>query len=181
MPNDSRTKTPNNPVDPAGPHNPLHVANNILKRAFDQNVEITPMKLQRLLYFVAADYGTLTHGTALFFESFRAWEYGPVLNSVYEKFRSFNGVPIRRYSRDAAGNGLLINEETHPSLKLALDRIWGASKHLNSVDLSELARLPGSPWGTAWQVGSGSAIADADVASDRTYRDLWGSAAVQPN
>lgn len=34
-------------------YSPTRVANNILERAFKEGIEVTPMKLQKILYFLA--------------------------------------------------------------------------------------------------------------------------------
>lgn len=45
------------------------VCNNILKRAFSESVAVSPMKLQKLLYFVSCEYVKAT-GNDLFFGRF---------------------------------------------------------------------------------------------------------------
>ncbi|WP_268905973.1 hypothetical protein [Corynebacterium diphtheriae] len=37
-------------------YSPTMIANNILSRAFADKAYITPMKLQKILYFVASEY-----------------------------------------------------------------------------------------------------------------------------
>lgn len=49
----------------------LHVGNTILKRGQAEDIEITPMKLQRLLYIVYKEYYKRTN-KALFAERFEA-------------------------------------------------------------------------------------------------------------
>lgn len=49
---------------------------------------LTPLKLQKILYYVSATYFKKT-GELLFNESFEKWQYGPVVTSVYHNFKSF--------------------------------------------------------------------------------------------
>lgn len=55
------------------------IANNILKRSFEENTPITPMKLQRVLYFTTAYYARLASQNGLspklVDEEFAAWAY----------------------------------------------------------------------------------------------------------
>lgn len=54
---------------------------------------ITNLKLQKVLYFVQAYYlAKLNH--PLFSDNIEAWEYGPVVPSVYRKYRSNISDPI---------------------------------------------------------------------------------------
>lgn len=50
------------------------VCNNILQRSLSENIPVTPMKLQRLLYFVACAYQKRT-GSPLLAEQFEVWKY----------------------------------------------------------------------------------------------------------
>ena len=60
----------------------IHVGNSILMRAFIENIDITPMKLQKLIYFTYQMYLKETD-IPLFDERFETWKYGPVISSVY--------------------------------------------------------------------------------------------------
>jgi uncharacterized phage-associated protein len=53
---------------------------------------ITPMKLQKLLYYVKA-WG-LVAGTELIVSDFKKWEYGPVQPQIYAEFNGYGKSPI---------------------------------------------------------------------------------------
>ena len=55
----------------------LSVGNTILKRARNDGIDITPMKLQKMIYIVYKEYLKQT-GRSLFPERFEVWKYGPV-------------------------------------------------------------------------------------------------------
>lgn len=55
---------------------------------------VTPLKLQKILYFCHADFLVRT-GYPLVAEEFEAWRYGPVLPSVYQAFKKSVGCGIR--------------------------------------------------------------------------------------
>ena len=68
--------------------NALTVCNTILNKAFDENIEVTPMKLQRMLYLVYRDYLHFTN-EALFPERFEVWKFGPVVGKVFDVFHQY--------------------------------------------------------------------------------------------
>lgn len=124
------------------------VANNILKRAFEENIPVTPMKLQKLLYLVFKQYLKDT-GQILFSESFMAWRYGPAVESVYDEFKTYHADPITEYSKDSKGNSYIVDENACPPFLLAIDTIWERYKTYNGIQLSNLTHKPGTAWDKA--------------------------------
>ena len=80
--------------------------------AFDENIPVTPMKLQKLVYFAYRDC-LIQHNVRLFREAFQVWQYGPVLCSVYDEFKSFHGSPINCFAKDAQGLVYVISEKSN--------------------------------------------------------------------
>lgn len=147
---------------------PTVVSNNILKRAFNDDVNVSPMKLQKLLYFVASEYAKAKKDV-LFNENFQAWDYGPVIRSVYDEFRPFGGSPIRKYAKDAEGRARIIREASYPELERSINRVWEGAKDLSAVRLSRITHEPGSAWYNAFQQARSGSIDNAALAADRTY------------
>ena len=147
---------------------PVIISNNILKRAFDEEVSVSPMKLQKLLYFVASDYAKHT-GAPLLSEQFQAWDYGPVVRSVYDEFRSFGGSAIRAYAKDATGASKMVKESKNEDLRESLDRIWGKAKDVSAVRLSRITHIEGSAWYNTFQQGRSGSIPDEALRADTTY------------
>ena len=58
------------------------VANHILRKFFEGNMEITPLKLQNIIYIVYGYYLIITK-KRLFDEPILAWDLGPVVPSIY--------------------------------------------------------------------------------------------------
>jgi uncharacterized phage-associated protein len=150
---------------------PVNVSNNILRRAFDESVSVSPMKLQKLLYFVASEYGKRADAPLLA-ETFQPWKYGPVVRSVYDEFRSFGGGPIRAYGKDAQGKAYMADERQDSHLARALDDVWRAAKSRSAVELSRITHLPGSAWDRAYREHRW--IDAADIAADKTYEPMLG-------
>ena len=81
----------------------LNVANNVLERGFSEDIDITPMKLQKLVYLIYKKYYQDTD-KILFQDRFEVWKYGPVVRSIYDEFKEFGGNAIKRYSKEKNGS-----------------------------------------------------------------------------
>ena len=65
----------------------------VIAYIFEKLGEVTPLMLQKLLYFIQGVYSAL-YGRPIFEEDCRAWVHGPVYPEVYELFRDFKYNPI---------------------------------------------------------------------------------------
>ena len=65
----------------------------VIAYIFERLGEVTPLMLQKLLYFIQGVYSAL-YGKPIFEEDCRAWVHGPVYPEVYELFRDFKYNPI---------------------------------------------------------------------------------------
>lgn len=127
---------------------PVNVANNILKRAFVEEISITPLKLQKLVYFLYRSYLIETN-CELFNERFEAWTYGPVVPSIYSEFRYYGSKSIDNFARDSQGNAYSVREEG--IFKECLDDIWENYKNYSGKELSRLTHKDGTAWSKAKQ------------------------------
>lgn len=140
------------------------LCNTLLKRSFDENIPISPMKLQKLLYFIYRDYYQ-AKGKPLFAEDFEAWQYGPVLRSVYDEFKTFGASRIDRFSKTANGDVYVLNEHTNSSLKEIIDNVWNKYKNLNGIELSEITHKNGGAWRKAY-LRHDITLNDEDIKND---------------
>ena len=65
----------------------------VIAYVFEKLEEVTPLMLQKLLYFIQGVYSAL-YGRPIFAEDCRAWIHGPVYPEVYDLFRDFKYNPI---------------------------------------------------------------------------------------
>lgn len=65
----------------------------VIAYVFEKLEEVTPLMLQKLLYFIQSVYLAL-YGRPIFMEDCRAWIHGPVYPEVYDLFRDFKYNPI---------------------------------------------------------------------------------------
>lgn len=123
----------------------LNVGNNILQRGFSEDIDITPMKLQKLIYLVYKRYYK-KNSKALFSEPFEVWKYGPVVRSVYDEFKYFGANSIKKYAMEPNGSVLIVNEEMFESFKNALDYVWDKYKYYDGIPLSEMTHRKNTAW-----------------------------------
>lgn len=123
------------------------VCNSILQQAFKENIPISPMKLQKLLYFTYRDYLKKTN-QLLFSERFAAWPYGPVLPSIYDEFKSFHGNPITKFAKNADGSASIISSTASGAqgVVYSIANVWQKYKYMSGIELSELTHQEGTAW-----------------------------------
>ena len=66
----------------------LDVANTFLARAKKEKIDISPMKLQKLIYILYKNYLKETK-KKLFSDKFEVWKYGPVISEVYQALTGY--------------------------------------------------------------------------------------------
>ena len=142
----------------------MDLCNNILYRGRQEGIRITPMKLQKLMYYVCRDYVRET-GQMPISEEFEVWQYGPVLPSIYGEFKSFGAKPITAYAKDASGHSYKVNEKENPVLARVIDIVWAKYKRMSGIELSELTHQHGSAWFDAFLLGK-EKISVRDMAYD---------------
>lgn len=130
-------------------YSPQIIANTIIRLALIENSELTPMKLQKLMYFTYKRYLQVT-GEPLFSERFVKWKYGPVLPSIFYEFSDFKKNPITRFAKDAKGNAIALDMNCLESLAVqAIDYIWHKYKYYDAIILSRITHLKDSAWDKA--------------------------------
>lgn len=142
------------------------LCNNILLRGSQESIPISPMKLQKLMYYVCRDY-VIETGQMPISEQFEVWQYGPVLPSVYGEFKSFGAKPITAYAKDAGGHSYKVSEDENPILARILDVAWAKYKKMTGVELSKMTHQEGSGWYRAF-IEAHEKITVEDMRNDRT-------------
>lgn len=140
------------------------LSNTILKKSFDEDIPVSPMKLQKLIYFIYRDYLQST-GSPLFTEEFQTWQYGPVLRSVYDEFKTFKAKPITRFAKTANNEVYVINEAADEDLCASINNVWGKYKYGDGISLSKITHLEGSAWRKAYE-SQRLTLDDEDIKND---------------
>ena len=79
--------------------NAIDVANFFIYLMPEADNEITNLKLNKLIYF-AQGYNMQRYNKPLFDDEIQAWQYGPVVPSVYHKFKEYKNLHISKPTKD---------------------------------------------------------------------------------
>lgn len=138
------------------PYSAKAVANEFLALAKDEGKQLTPMQLQKLVYFAYGWYLAIT-GERLLDERVEAWQWGPVVPSLYNEFKRFGSGPITEFARKAVvGTDGRISYEPyrvmsdrpeHDVIAMKIIRkIWEIYGRFSASQLSNMTHAPESPW-----------------------------------
>lgn len=132
--------------------NPIAIANYFINKANADEVEITPMKLVKLVYIAHGWYLAL-NGNPLISENVQAWKYGPVIQSLYYATKDYGKSPIKSQISGFLGGlsfSVGIPTITDNSLTPFLDKIWDTYKKFDGPQLSTMTHQAGTPWHFTW-------------------------------
>ena len=123
----------------------LSVGNTILKRACNDRADMTPMKLQKMIYIVYKEYLKRT-GRSLFPERFEVWKYGPVVRDVYDAFKKYGTNVIKKFYIDCDGYIHTVNKDSSPIFYQILDNVWNKYSPYSGIRLSEMTCKKDTAW-----------------------------------
>lgn len=122
------------------------VANRFLALAAAAGRPLTPLQLIKLTYLAYA-WNLELRGKKLFQEQPQAWQYGPVIPSLYHKVKSFRDQPIIGYlplDWFTSGDTLTADEQ------LLIDQVFQSYGAYSGIQLSSMTHQPGAPWYQVW-------------------------------
>lgn len=145
----------------------LAVANAFIKRAQEGKIpELTPMKLQKLLFYVQSWYYKYRQ-QPLFDDVFTRWTYGPVIPSIYHEFKGYGAGVINApgstvVHRPSAENPFAFevvvpeinwNDQDAVSFIDEAVRVYGP---MTGWQLSQMTHQPGTAWEISGPVDGGA-------------------------
>jgi uncharacterized phage-associated protein len=139
------------------------IANEFLTLAKNNGQELTPMKIQKLVYFAHGWFLAIT-GRPLISENVQAWDYGPVIKSLYGDFREYGNSPISfpatefkmRDSRMTLFVPLIGNSGDPGDREIAsqvVRKVWDEYGGYTPARLSNATHAPDSPWNQVYKEG----------------------------
>lgn len=160
------------------PVDTLVAANAVIRFAKAAELDITHLKLQKILYFAYAIY-LIEQDDRLFDAEFEAWQYGPVVRELYSELKSFGSSrliePIAVV--DPATGLPLTDHNAIDEKRLAfLHRITCFYGRLSSSQLVNKSHAKGGPWDVTVreaerQLNVGMVITDDTIR--QCYRAQW--------
>lgn len=138
-------------------YNASIVANALLQRGFKESRrDLTPMKVQKLVWFLNGWHLAIT-GAPSITQPFEAWQYGPVVSSIYHGLKKYGSSPVTDYLKDydPTTSTFIAYVPAVEDTKFAeiLDLTWEKYIGIDAIGLSAMTHAPGSPWYVAKQHG----------------------------
>jgi len=150
------------------PYPAIVIANELIKLATAEKIEITPMKLQKILY-LANGISVKKRHQKLINEKFEAWEFGPVIKSVYAAFKNCGANSIKdTYDELIPTTGYTFVSPTSFNVESAdlaiIKEAWDNTKNLSAFTLSAWSHNKQSPWDKAYNANPREAyISDEEI------------------
>lgn len=131
----------------------LTISDYIIWRCSNEGHPISNLKLQKLLYFVQAEF-LVTTGKPCFREAIEAWDFGPVVPKIYREFCIYGSAQIP------------VSAVTNPILAMGtkelIDGIIFECLPFSSSQLVEITQHQ-SPWICAYAKGYGTEITNESI------------------
>ena len=162
-------------------HSAKAVANTLLDLADERKMEITPLKLLKLVYFAHGWHLALADA-GLIKERVEAWKFGPVVPSIYHSFKDFGMNPITGRAEAAEFEGLTYRciSPRVPELAPFFARILEVYGKLSGPQLSNLTHLSDSPWYEVWENRGGKDVKGTDI-PDELIKGYFKAQKVRPS
>lgn len=124
---------------------------------------ISPLAVQKLLYLAHMQHLGKT-GKPLVSENFEAWDYGPVIPSLYHSLKMFGRSPVKDIFWDSRDIGGTSESE-------AIDYIVDALKDARPGALVDFTHHPDGAWAKNYTPGvRGSIIPTSDIVDEYKWR-----------
>ncbi len=132
----------------------LAVAEYLINIQVEIELLLSNLKLQKLMYYCQAYHLAITD-KPLFKDDIQAWRYGPVVPSIYEKYKEYkNNIisPSEIRRKDRTNNNLL------NSLAVGIiSQVLNGYGRLNAIRLMQMTHAE-DPWKNAYNEGECSVI-----------------------
>lgn len=123
----------------------LDLAAHVSNRCMDLGMPTTHFKLQKMLYIL--EVKSLIHsGKSLIDENFEAWEYGPFLRSVYDKYSYMAACEIKVRQKT--------NKELPSDQRNAIINNIDDMAGMNLWELAQISMETDTPWAKVYKKGA---------------------------
>jgi len=134
----------------------LAVAQSLLERCREAGDQfVTPMQLIKMVY-IAHGYMLGARGRPLIDEPIEAWQYGPVVPSLYRSLKQFRSNAV---SVVPGASPCEFDEDEQKVLDVVAKRY----ARYSAVALSAATHRPGSPWSITWEAAGKNATISNDL------------------
>lgn len=164
---------------PQNPYKASQVANFFLERAEREGKPLTMLKLVKICYIAHGWVLGLT-GRPLVEEDVEAWQYGPVIPSLYHEFKKFGRQQITGRASEFSLDSFDFETPEIPTsdqdTRMILEKVWSVYRNITGGRLVDKTHADGTPWKKAYQVGKRNVLIDNDKIREH-YHELLTSIA----
>ena len=134
----------------------LEVAQYIIRRCNQQKKSISNLKLQKILYFVQAEF-LVTTGNRCFSDEIEAWDFGPVVPEVYHHYKAYGSanIPVFRMNSD-------LDAEISKSDQIIMNGIIDECSKYSASALVQLTHNQ-APWKNHYKRGCNNEIPFTEI------------------
>ncbi len=125
---------------------------------------LTPMQLIKLVY-VAHGYMLGLHGQPLLSERVQAWQYGPVIPSVYHAVKKYQSLPVEMVP------GAQSDYRFTDAEREVMSSVAQTYCKYSGIVLSSATHRPGTPWQRTWDAAGKNASISNDLI-EAFYSDI---------
>lgn len=133
----------------------------LLAASEDEPELLSPLRLQKLLYYVQGWHLAHNPGRPFFFEKVLAWPHGPVVEEVYHEFKSHGRKPIPEEEASDAG----LSEEERGFVR----DVWNTYRGYSATALTEMTHDE-DPWKDARGTLAREAPSNREIVPDAMER-----------
>jgi uncharacterized phage-associated protein len=148
---------------------PSHVANFFLDKADDESVDLSQMKLQKLVY-IAYGWVLAVLDRELFDDPIEAWLHGPVIPSLYHEFKHCGKKGIKDRSVQFDLDTFTLKTPRFPDsdkqVIVVLGKVWDVYKHFKASAIRDKTHEPGTPWSNVYKPSERKVILKKDDIKD---------------
>ena len=132
---------------------PAAIANWFIAKSRSTGSLLTPMQIQKLIFFAHGYFLAFTDRPLIKNEFFRAWKYGPVLESLYHRLKKYKANPVVNSIEAISDDPNKLMEKpkipaSDSNTQDLLDQIWNmyGDDRYSGEQLSLITHKKGSPW-----------------------------------
>ena len=119
------------------------IANAFIKLAKQEDVPLTNMKLQKLVY-IAHGYCLALLDRPLIENDVHAFEWGPVIPTLYNKLKKYGAGTVEYISTESK------TPPEHGKALSIVKSVWESYKNFDALKLSAITHELDTPWNETW-------------------------------
>ena len=119
-----------------------------------EEFDVTPLKLQKLLYYCQG-YSLALTGKPAFKDKVEAWRYGPVIDSVYQEYKKYTGGIIPY-------NDITVSEVPDEALRSIVDLVLADKGHYSGEALARMTHNEPT-WENSYSGSFGGVYVNAEI------------------